>query len=199
MGGTYASDEVFAMVRHCDVVALLVGEVDCLLLDELVHFRVILRAGVERRESDDHLVGQDSQGPPVHRERMAALDQNFWSQVVGSSTERISLSVALDDLSETEISQADIAILVHEDVLWLEITVDDVFLVEMAESHGDLNGVEPSAFFGEASHLAEVHKQLSATHEAHHKEDLLLRLEHVAHANQEGVVSLEEDVLLQAC
>ena len=36
--GTYPCDEVFAVFGHHDVVALRVGEVHRLLLDQLVHF-----------------------------------------------------------------------------------------------------------------------------------------------------------------
>lgn len=65
---TYPSDEVLAVLAHGDVMSLLVWEVHRLLLDQLVHLRIILGASVEGREADDHLVGEDSEGPPIDRE-----------------------------------------------------------------------------------------------------------------------------------
>ena len=76
---TYPCDKVFAVFGHGDVVALRVGEVDSLLLNQLVHLRVILCASIEGRESDNHFVGQNAQCPPINWEGVAAFDQNLWS------------------------------------------------------------------------------------------------------------------------
>ena len=195
--GTYASNEVFALVRHGDVVTGLVREVHGLLLDQLVHLGVGGTTSVEGREAHNHFIGKNTQGPPVDGEAVAALNQNLRRQVVRGTTEREGLSVALEDLGQTEICEADVTIFVHQDVLGLQITVDDVFLVQVTEGHCDLNGVEAGSIFIEAGDIAQVHEQLTATHEPHHEEDFLLSLEHVAHAHEEGVVSLQQDVLFQ--
>ena len=42
-----------------------------------------------------------------------------------------------------------------------------------------------------------MHKEFTSPHELHDEEDLLLGLEDIAHTHEEGVVSLEQDVLLQ--
>lgn len=129
---------------------------------------------------------------------MAALDEDLRRQVVGRSTEGVSLRVALEHLREAEVRQADVPILVHQDVLRLQVTVDDVLGVEMTECHGDLNGVEAGTLLREASHLSQVHEKFTATNESHHEENLLLRLEHVAHTDKEGVIGLEQDVLFES-
>ena len=112
-------DEVFAVFGHRDVVALWVWEVDRLLLDQLVHFRVILRARVERREPYNHLVSQNSERPPVHGERMPTLDQNFGRQIVRRSAEGECLSISFQHLCKSEVSEANIPVLVHQNVLRL--------------------------------------------------------------------------------
>lgn len=91
---TYSCDEVLAVLGHHDIVALGVGEIDGLLLDELVHFRIILRACVERREPHNHLVRQNAECPPVHWERVPSLHQNLRSQVIWCPAERERLRVS---------------------------------------------------------------------------------------------------------
>jgi len=99
--------------------ALRVWEVDWLLLDQLVHLRVVVVARVEGREAHDHLVGQDTHGPPVHWEGVSFFVQDLWRQVVWRSTEGVSLVASVQNLGKTKVGQADVAILVHQDVLWL--------------------------------------------------------------------------------
>lgn len=84
---TYASDEVFAVFGHSNIVSLLVREVDGLLFDKFVHFRVVLGTSVERRESDNHFVCQNTKSPPVNREGVALLNQNLRSQVIRGAAE----------------------------------------------------------------------------------------------------------------
>lgn len=69
--------------------------------------------------------------------------------------------------------------------------------MQVAQRHCDLNSIEARSVFIEARDIAQVHEQLTATHKPHDEEDFLLSLEHVAHAHEEGVVSLQKDVLLQ--
>lgn len=189
--GTYPRDKVFAVFGHHDVVALRVREVDGLLLDQLVHFRIILRARVERREPHNHLVSQNAEGPPVHGEGVAALDQDLGSQVVGGSAERERLRISFEHLRQPEVGQANVPVLVHQNIFRLQIAVDDVFRVQVAQGHGDLNGIEAGALLREASHLAEVHEELAATHESHNEENLLFCLEYIAHTDKERMICLQ--------
>ncbi len=64
---------------------------------------------------------------------MAFFVQNFRGEVLRCPTERISLRVVLNNLCEPKISKFYIPVLVHQNVLRLEISVDDMFLVEMAD------------------------------------------------------------------
>lgn len=177
--------------------SLLVGEVDRLLLDQLVHLRIILRACVEGWEAHDHLVSENAERPPINREGVTTFDEDLRSQIVWCTAEGVRHLVAFEDLGEAEVRQTDVAILVHQDVLRLQVTVDDVLRVQMAESHGDLDGVEAGPILWEPSHLPQVHKKLTTTDESHNEEDFLLSLEDVAHTDKEGVVCLQQDVLLE--
>ena len=74
----YLRNEVLALIAHLDFVSLWVWEIDWLLSDELVHFEVVIAAGVERRETYNHLVGENTESPPVDGETMSLLIQNLW-------------------------------------------------------------------------------------------------------------------------
>ena len=151
---TYSSDEVFAVFRHGNIVSLLVREVDGLLFDQFVHFRVVLRTSVERRESDNHFVCQNTKGPPVNREGVATLNQNLRSQVIWGTAEWECLLVAFNDFCEAEICETDISVLVHQDVFRFQVTIDDILFVQMTQSHCHLDRVEASALFWESCNLS---------------------------------------------
>lgn len=171
--------------------AFLVREVNRLLFNQLVHLRIILSSRVEGREPNNHFIGQDTQSPPVHWEGVAALNQDLWGQVVWSTAEGVGLCISFEHFGETEVSEADVSILVHQDVLRFKISINDVFGVQVTQSHGDLQGIELGAALWESSHSSQVREELSSTDEPHDEEDLLVCLEDIAHAHKEGVVCLK--------
>ena len=70
--------------------------------------------------------------------------------------------------------------------------------MQVAEGHGDLDGVEAGSVLREASDLAQVHEKLATSDESHDEENLLLSLEHVAHSDEEWVIRLQKDIFLQS-
>jgi len=78
---------------------------------------------IERGYSSEHLVDQDSEGPPVNRVIMPSSKQHFWRNVLRSPTESVRL---LGLLRETEVRQHDVALMVKQDVLRLQVSKDDV-------------------------------------------------------------------------
>ena len=138
--------------------ALRVGEIDWLRLDELVHLRVVAVARVEWRETHNHLVGENAECPPVHRERVSLFDKDFRRQVVWCAAKRESLLAALQNFSKTEVRQTNVPILVHKNVFRLQVTVDDLLVVEVSKRQSNLNRVEFSAFLVESLCLAQMHK-----------------------------------------
>ena len=154
-------------------------------------------ARVEWREADDHLVSENTEGPPIDRETMAQLVNDFGRQILRRTAERLRLLVALENLGETEVGQRDVAILTHEDVLRLQITIDNLLLMQMAkgESHGQR--VELGPLLGELTRLAQVHEQLATTHKLHDEVDSRVRLEDEFHADEERMISLLQNLLLE--
>jgi hypothetical protein len=59
-------------------------------------------------------------------------------------------------LCETKISDLDVSIRVEEEVLWFEITIDDILAVEVLECEHDLSSKETGHLVGETTRLAEM-------------------------------------------
>lgn len=72
-----------------------------------------------------------------------------------------------------------------------------MLLVQMTYSDGDLSSIELRSLLREAGSISQVHEKLTTSHKPHDKEYLRLRLEHIAHANKEWMVSLHENLFLK--
>mmetsp|Transcript_94264 Transcript_94264/g.129853 ORF Transcript_94264/g.129853 Transcript_94264/m.129853 type:complete len:307 (-) Transcript_94264:476-1396(-) len=178
---------------------LWVGEVDGLLFDEFIHFFVVAATGVEGRETNDHFVGENTKSPPVNGEAMTNLIKNLRGQIIGSTAERECLSITFKNLCKTKVSQANVTITVEQDILGLQVTVDNLFLMQVTECDGNLDGVETSSLFGESACRTQVSKELTTSDKSHNKEDLLISLEHVVHTNEERMIGLQKNILLKLC
>lgn len=130
---------------------------------------------------------------------MTFLVQDLGSEILWSAAEGEGLGIVRENLGETEICQANVAVLVHEDVLRLQVTIDDVLFVQMANSNGDLGSVELGTFFGETGRISQMHEQFSSSNETHDEEYLRLSLEDVVHSNEKRMIRLHKDLLLELC
>ena len=99
--------------------------VDDLLID--VHGVIIKEWGV----TGVHLVNQDSEGPPIDWLRVSLVEENLGRNVFWGSANGV--SSLLDDLGKTVINQLQVAIVANHNVLWLQVSVDDIFTVEVLE------------------------------------------------------------------
>ena len=116
-------------------------ELDLALQDLLVDgHRVVV---IERVNASDHLVSQDAQGPPVDRLAMALVEEHLGCQVLGRPTQSVSARLAV--LGEAEVGQLQVALLINQDVLGLQVAVDYVQRVQILEHKSNLCGVEPKS------------------------------------------------------
>ena len=77
--------------------------------------------------------------------------QNLWSQIFCRSTERISLiSLTLKEFGESKICKTNIAVSIHKHIFWLQIPMDDILLVKVAESEDNLRSNELDSWFLES-------------------------------------------------
>lgn len=82
--------------------------------------------------SSSHLVQENAQGPPVYREIVALHVEDFRCQIFSRTAEGMSLLFWCEELCQAEVGEADVAILIHQYILWLQIAVHDFVLVEIA-------------------------------------------------------------------
>ena len=71
--------------------------------------------------------------------------------------------------------------------------------MKVANRKAYLCAIKLDHIFFEPLCIPKVSKELTATHKAHNKQDLVLCLEHVAHAHKERVGAHLHDVLLENC
>jgi hypothetical protein len=71
------------------------------------------------------------------------------------------LPFTLFDLCEAEIGQQDVAVVVQQNVLWLQVAVDYPRLVQVPESKSDLGDIEFGAGLREPTLLGQVLEQLT--------------------------------------
>jgi len=62
------------------------------------------------------------------------LVQDFWSQVIGGAAEGEGLRIAFEHFGKAEVGQANVAIFIHKNVFGFQITVNNLFVVQMADS-----------------------------------------------------------------
>ena len=177
-------------------------EVNCILLDHLVHLLVVLVGAVVNvvwRKADDHFVGEDAQCPPVNGVGVATSLQHFWRNILRGATERVGLLVQLELLGDAEICHLQVAIFSNHNIFRLQVSVDDLVLVQVTEGESHLSCIELGLMLFEVSSVGEVREELAAPDEVEHKEYLVISLEDVLKADKEWMVQLLEDLLFQMC
>lgn len=98
-----------------------------LSLDHLLRITV-----VERHGSGEHDVQNDSGAPDVDSvSRILSASKNLGSHVGTRSTEGPRLFTGLQDTREPEIAEFDVLVLVQENVLALEVSMDDAVVLEV--------------------------------------------------------------------
>lgn len=98
---------------------------------------------------------------------------------------------------ETEVGQTDVALQVQQDVLGLQVTVDDVVLVQLLEREDDLGGKQTRLLLREAAVLLEPEEELATAAVVHDEVELVGRLEGVRQAREVRVLDALQDAALR--
>jgi hypothetical protein len=97
---------------------------------------------VEGVDSGYHLVGEDTERPPVDGLTVAFVEKHLGRQVLGGAAQSVGARLAV--LCEAEVCQFEVPLRVNKNVLWLKVTVDDVQRVQVLEHQRHLGRVEPT-------------------------------------------------------
>mmetsp|Transcript_105990 Transcript_105990/g.199617 ORF Transcript_105990/g.199617 Transcript_105990/m.199617 type:complete len:265 (+) Transcript_105990:208-1002(+) len=114
------------------VLVKVLWEVDLSCQDLLVDAHRILIT--EWRLANDHLIDKDTQGPPINWLSVTLVQQNLGSNVLRRAAKRVGPCARLNDLRKPEVCELGVAILAHENVLRLQVTMNDVLAVDVCES-----------------------------------------------------------------
>lgn len=96
----------------------------------------------KRRSSHDELVSKDAECVPVCGPSMTYVQDNLRRNVFWSSAESVSTVPGLKSLHEAEIGHLNVATVLHENVLRLKISIDQVLAMHVLENKYDLSTVK---------------------------------------------------------
>jgi len=94
-----------------------------------------------------HFISEDTERPPISSFIISSTLKNFRSKILWRSAEGFgSLSISYN-FSHSEICETDITILIHEDILKFEISIDEVLGVKISQPKCNLHDIEFGLFF----------------------------------------------------
>ena len=126
-----------------------VGERNLCLLYQIKHLMLVFVE--EWRNAYKHLIQQNTQGPNVNCVIMTFGTKHFWSNVFRSSAKTGSLLIFGDFSSKTKVCQLQIAITIEKHIFWLQVSINDILVMQMPQSNSYLSNHEFSLLFREPS------------------------------------------------
>ena len=121
----------------------------------------------KRRSSHDKLVGKDAKCVPVCGTSMTYVQDNLRRDVFGSSTESVSTVPRLQTLHEAEIGHLNVATVLHENILRLQISIDQVLTMHVLENEYNLSTVKADECATHSTDLFENIEKLSVLQVVH--------------------------------
>lgn len=95
--------------------------------------------------------------------------------------------MALDALlGQAEVRDLQVALVVQDDVLRLQVTVNDSILMKAFKGTNELGSIEACPGLGEALLLSQMIEELPSIEEVHNEIELLGGLERVVQLHDEG-------------
>lgn len=113
---------------------------------------------------------------------MANLPQHFWRQIFDRPTESLSTLVYFIYVSSghAEVYKSSVPIIINHYVVWFEVSVDDVVLMELLDSKGYFSNVKLCFILRERRlGVAQDSFQITTRAKVNDQEELGLRLERI--------------------
>lgn len=139
-------------------------------------------------------VQKDTKWPEISFLTIGAF-QDFWGHVVRGSSHSGEILIILWCFRKTEVDQSDWASLSDHDILWLDISMDDVASMTMIDSSKQVLHVASGNLFIESLVLlgCDHLEELEALDILHHQVDVLLVIVSLVVLYNVGVVQLVEN------
>jgi hypothetical protein len=196
--GEALGDEIFTGCGHIYVVFDWVWEEYLAALYVVVHFGVVSASSVKRSKAHDHLVDEDAKRPPVNCICVSFIIQHLRGKILRRAAKRGCQLVRPQLFRHSKISHAYIAILLHQDVLRLQISIQNLFGMQMPQRHRHLSSIKPCSILKNPliPGLLQMAKQLTSYHISHHKEYSHVSLKYILSSNQEWMIAFFQYLLL---
>lgn len=117
--------------------------------------------------------------------------EDLWGKILRSAAERAWLVITrgFNISGKAEIGKASITFLIQENVFRFEVSVHDIFFMQIAEGQDDLWNEEPDTGLRESSFLTQVVEEGPSSDVFHKEIDPIVVLKDVFHCKNEGMVS----------
>eukprot|EP00038_Savillea_parva_P009074 m.181047 g.181047 ORF g.181047 m.181047 type:complete len:648 (+) comp15157_c0_seq1:89-2032(+) len=153
---------------------------------------IVFSICLKRRLSRQHLVHQDTQGPPVHRRAIHLLLENLGCNIVWCSAKGVGQVAILNTFfAHPKVGNLDMAFAVEHDIVKLEITVNDTAFVQKQEAANDLRRVKPRPFLIKLAGALNVVHQVATRDKLHDKEKLVGSLKARMQRRQKRVLACQ--------
>lgn len=152
---------------------------------------------VERRPTREHLVEYGAQTPPVGFQRVAFVRSYFWCQVGDASAKSVRDCLWLhSQLGQPEISQLNVTLRVEQDVLRLQVSVQNLILVQVADGLHQLSGIDLCSLLVKLFLFSQVSEHFASVHEIDGQVQLGIGLEGVVQFDNVRTLGMLQDLAL---
>eukprot|EP01137_Pigoraptor_chileana_P022863 Opistho-2@88271 len=153
------------------------------------------RVGIRKwRVARKHFKNENAQRPPVDGVAVALAQNDLGGEVLGRAAQRP--GAVKHTLGKSKVSNADVSAVVEKQVLGLQIPVDDIKVVQVVESHGDLGGVDTRHGRGEAAVRVQVGEHFASVNILQHNVEIARVLKRGNHVDDKRAVHCRKQLLL---
>lgn len=117
----------------------------------------------------EHLKDENTKGIPVHSLTMALVHDDLWGEVLRSSADSVGALVRVKLFDESKVRKLQVAGLVDQYVLRLEVPVNETFAVEVLEAESHLASVKARETDVKLLKLIDKLEELTSVHILHHE------------------------------
>ena len=133
--------------------------VSWLCVDDLsvdVHRIIILKWWV----ASQHFIEQDADGPPVHCFAVTLVEQNLWSNILRRAAN--SVGPLCDYFGKPKVNHLKISITANHDVLRLQISVHNIFALQVLKYRHYLCPIKRCLFRVKVADTSMIRKKVSS-------------------------------------
>lgn len=119
----------------------------------------------ERWSSVDQLIHEDAESIPVDGVRVALVLDNFRSNILWCTAERVGPLMLVHGLNEAKVGKFDVPIIGQQDILGFQISEDHILAVQVFQAQDDLRNIKLRVFSFKLFVLVQNAHQIAILHE----------------------------------